>query len=58
MQAKDRFLSIPKVAELCDVSVTTVRRWITANEFTTHRFGRQIRVDHHDLERFIERCRD
>ena len=53
-----RFLSIPEVADLLIVSVSTVRRMIKAEAFRTHRFGRQIRVDRHDLERFVDQSRD
>jgi excisionase family DNA binding protein len=54
----NRFASIPEVARLLVVSVTTVRRMIAARKFPIHRFGRQIRIDRHDLARFVEGTRE
>ena len=54
----NRFASIPEVADLLVVSVTTVRRMIAAGDFPVHRIGRQIRIDSHDLARFIEGTRE
>ena len=52
-----RFATIPEVAELLGVSISTVRRMIAADCFPVHRFGRQIRIERFDLTRFIEACR-
>ncbi len=54
----NRFLCIAEVARLLVVSATTVRRMIAAGKFPVHRIGRQIRIDRHDLARFIEGTRE
>jgi excisionase family DNA binding protein len=46
-------LKIKHVAEQLNVSSKTVRRWIAAGEFRTHRIGRQIRIADEDLLAFI-----
>ena len=53
-----RFATIPEVANLLVVSVSTVRRRIADGEIPVHRIGRQIRIDLHDLNRFINGCRE
>lgn len=50
-----RPLTIQEVAEYLDVSVTTVRRWISAGKLRAYRYGpRHIRVEAVDLEKFKE----
>ena len=51
------FASLPEVAELFGVSISTVRRRIAAGEIRVHRFGRQLRVERFDLARYIEQSR-
>ena len=46
-------LSIEKVAERCDISVRTVRRWIDCRELIAHRLGRQWRISEADLAAFL-----
>lgn len=57
MTTPRRFHSIDAVAQICGVSVSTVRRWAAAGEFPVHRLGRQIRIDPLDLARFLDGCR-
>jgi excisionase family DNA binding protein len=45
--------SIKQIAEQCDVSTKTVRRWIDAGEIHAHRLGRQVRIAHEDLIAFL-----
>ena len=42
------------VAERCQVSEKTVRRWIDAGDLVAYRLGRQWRVDPEDLQKFLE----
>jgi excisionase family DNA binding protein len=49
--------TLDQVAERLQVSTKTVRRWISAGDLITHRFGRQLRVSSRDLETFIRRHR-
>jgi len=46
-------ISIEKVADCCDVSVRTVRRWIDCRELIAHRLGRQLRISEADLAVFL-----
>lgn len=52
-----RLLSIMRVAELCDVSTKTVRRWIAQKLIPVHRLGRQLRIGEPDLAAFLMRSR-
>lgn len=63
MRAKDRhelgrLLTVDEVADVCCVSIRTVRRWIANGDLTAHRLGRQLRVSIRDLERFFEASRE
>lgn len=51
--ADSPLLSIEKVADRCDVSVRTVRRWIAGRELVAHKLGRQWRVSEADLATFL-----
>ena len=53
----DRMQSIPGVAELCDVSERTVRRWIQAGALAAHKLGRQWRISGEDLRAFLAQRR-
>jgi excisionase family DNA binding protein len=55
--ASERFLTIDDVAERCQVSPRSVRRWIDDQHLQTIRFGRSIRVSEGDLAAFITRCK-
>jgi excisionase family DNA binding protein len=48
-----RLRTIREVAELCRVSVRTVRRWIDDDELVVHRFGRRVLVADEDLQAFL-----
>lgn len=50
--------SIEQVAEICQVSKRTVRRWIKAKELAAIRLGRQLRIAQKDLERFLREHRN
>lgn len=52
-----RFFTIRQVAQLIDVSIRSVRRWIASGELKTHRFGRSVRIAESDLNDFINRHR-
>ena len=49
-----RLLTIPDVAERCQVSEKTVRRWIVAGELAAYLLGRQWRIDPEDLQNFLK----
>jgi excisionase family DNA binding protein len=49
-----QFISVNQVAEICQVSTKTVRRWIQLGELLAHRFGRQLRIAPADLETFVK----
>ena len=48
-----RLLSMARVAELSNVSVRTVSRWIKTGELHAHKLGRQVRVSEEDFMYFI-----
>lgn len=47
-------LSIKKVGDRLDVSDSSVRRLIKANELPAYRIGGQLRISEQDLETFIK----
>ncbi len=49
--------TIESIAELCQVSTRTVRRWIDRGELDAYRLGRQLRVSERDLELFLRERR-
>lgn len=56
-KAMARFYTVDQVADLLEVSIRTVRRWIVEGDLPAHRFGRQVRISETDLKVFVERCR-
>ncbi len=48
------FYSIQSIAEILDVSVKTVRRWINRGELPAHKLGNQWRVSSLDLDVFLK----
>jgi excisionase family DNA binding protein len=56
MQKKEKIeqlLTVEQVAEACQVSCKTVRRWLERQELKALRLGRQWRVRRRDLELFL-----
>lgn len=52
-----RLLALKDVAQMLQVSVKTVRRWIEQGELRIHTLGRQLRVSEEDLSAFINKRR-
>jgi excisionase family DNA binding protein len=50
----DRLLTLQNVADRCQVSSRTVRRWVDDGELIVHRLGRSIRIHPEDLNTFIK----
>jgi excisionase family DNA binding protein len=48
------FNSIQSIAEMLDVSIKTVRRWIIRGELPAHKLGNQWRVSSLDLDVFLK----
>ena len=46
-------LTVGQVATILRVTTLTIRRWISAGDLITHRFGRQLRISEADLQAFI-----
>ncbi len=46
--------SVKQVAQQCGVSEKTIRRSIERGELRCRRFGRAVRIAHHDLCRFLD----
>ena len=49
----DRLLTIQDVADHCQVSAKTVRRWLERKEINGSRLGRQWRISERDLKHFL-----
>ncbi len=52
-----KFLTVDEVAEVCRVSLRTVRRWIADGDLPVHRLGRRVLVSEDDFLRFLKICR-
>lgn len=50
----DRFLKIERVAQMTDLSVHTIRKWVKEKRIRTYRFGRAVRIRESDLLRFAK----
>ncbi len=46
---KERFLKIESAAEMIDVSIWTIRKWVNQRKIRTYRFGRAVRIKESDL---------
>ena len=55
--AWEKFYTACDVAELLEVSLRSVRRWIEAGELAAHRFGAAVRIADADLKEFVARRR-
>jgi excisionase family DNA binding protein len=44
-----RYLKVEHAAEMLDVSVWTIRKWIKERRLCTYRFGRAVRINVEDL---------
>jgi excisionase family DNA binding protein len=55
-RASQRLLTIADVADHCQVSPRSVRRWIDNGRLRAIRLGRSIRVSEGDLARFLSHC--
>ena len=51
---KERFLKIESAAELIDVSIWTIRKWVNQRKIRTYRFGRAVRIKESDLFKLAE----
>ncbi len=49
----DRLMTIPDAATHCQVSVKTVRRWISSGDLPAAKLGLQWRIRPQDLQRFV-----
>ncbi len=50
----DRFLKIEIAAEMTQLSVHTIRKWVKEKRIRTYRFGRAVRIRESDLLRFAK----
>jgi excisionase family DNA binding protein len=48
-----RFYAIKTVAEACEVSTRTVRRWIATGDLIVHRVNGVVRIGESDLRAFL-----
>lgn len=51
-------LTVSQVADLLDLSISSIRRFIRIKELSVHRLGRAMRISHADLAAFMARRRD
>ncbi len=51
---KDKFVKIETAAEMTELSIETVRKWVKERRIRTYRFGRAVRIRESDLMRFAE----
>ncbi|MCF8038969.1 MAG: helix-turn-helix domain-containing protein [Desulfohalobiaceae bacterium] len=50
----DKWLTVEEVANQCQVSSLTVRRWINAGELRAAKLGKSWRIKPEDLDAFYE----
>ena len=51
---KDKFVKIETAAEMTELSIETVRKWVKERKIRTYRFGRAVRIRESDLIRFAK----
>lgn len=49
---KDRFIKIETAAEIIDVSIWTMRKWVKQRKIPIYKFGRAVRIKEKDLLKF------
>jgi excisionase family DNA binding protein len=52
-RALEPLLDIPAVADICQMSEKTIRRWIKTGDLPAARLGNQWRIRPRDLEDFV-----
>lgn len=57
MPESKKYLSVNDIADLLQVSIDTVRRWIRKGKLPALDFGGQYRVAPNDLQTFLEQHR-
>ena len=57
MKDRTTFLTVAMVAEALNVSERSVRRWLSEEKLSVHKFGRAVRISKSDLEEFIRRSK-
>ena len=58
MNEDQEFFTMKQVAEILDVSESTISRQVQNGEIPTHRVGRSIRISRHDLDAYLKRIRE
>ncbi len=53
----DRMMPLRDVADILDISLSTLRRRIAEGALRVHRIGRAIRISHVDLAAFLAASR-
>lgn len=53
MQGEEKFYTIEEVAELLKVAYLTVYRWIQAGKLEAVKAGKQYRIKHTQLDKFL-----
>ena len=53
----DRMMPLRDVADILDISLSTLRRRIAEGALRVHRIGRAIRISHVDLAAFLAATR-
>jgi excisionase family DNA binding protein len=54
---EDTFYIVEAIAEILNVCIRTVRRYIKSKALIVHKFGRPIRIAQSDLQDFVDRSR-
>lgn len=49
-----KFYTSEQVAELLQLKITTIRKYIRENKLTAAKFGKEYRISEEDLKSFIE----
>ncbi|MEI7653515.1 MAG: helix-turn-helix domain-containing protein [bacterium] len=47
------FLTTKQLAKILGVKTVTIRRWIDKGELSGYKFGKELRVEKQDFEKFI-----
>jgi excisionase family DNA binding protein len=50
----DRFVKIETAAEMLDMSIWTIRKWVKQRKIKTYKFGRAVRIRESDLLRYAK----
>jgi len=56
-EAMEIFYTTKQIAKMLNLKTVTIRRWIDKGELPAYKFGKELRIDKREFEKFIKERR-